>query len=575
MVWSLRALGWSEMPRLIGGVREGVYSGCRMSGVGLPCDSASRGSSGRRTLVAALALLCLGVGPAICPPTASARPLVAAPAPLVAEASQPCVFYSCAANPQPHINWENSLGPLPTNYCTLYVCKPMDLVPDHGFDDNLLPFNPDWAYFVENGRAPDANQLCGQFEGALSCTSQPVEYDAPGVDTVAYFVCPAGRGSYFSSFHGHVNWEPATYEGTLSWESHSAWYEDDDYSIDLKTPNRAGATAARLEGIHLEFDSDETIDHFDSSPWWHQFHKKVDHSDAAAAGAINGHLAVVTGLVGLDTAHSVSTESHPVYAMAIQTDRQSALAGGTDRWAIFARNWGNEGYCSQHNHTLPPGPLTVRIPWLKGATGVRAVLPGSSATQVALTGYELHTNINHEESVALRVIPGQGVLFTFDLSTPASREPLYWGTIDLKWTFSPPAAVAQSASGPAPESPLASGRSAAASNEGEKSDVESKAGRLFRRLPRTTRLRALALFRRRLVALAVRPVRSVQMAMGGPLVAPLRTIEAFVSPPLSPAFVAQGKAQRAALCVAYKNRVPGYRTMCRSTKRKAARPKAR
>jgi hypothetical protein len=563
------------VPRLIARVREGVFLACGMSGVGLPRDSSRRGSSDWRTFLAASAVVCLGVGSAVGPPAASARQLVAAPAPLVGEASKPCVLYSCAANPQLHINWENSLGSLPTNYCTLYACKPMDLVPDHGFDDNLLPLNPDWAYFVENGRAPDANQLCGQFEGALSCTSQPVEYDAPGVDTVAYFVCPAGRGSYFSSFHGHVNWEPATYEGTLSWESHSSWYEDDDYSIDLKTPNGAGATAARLEGIHLEFDSDETIDHFDSSPWWRQFHEKVDDSDADAAGAINGHLAVVTGLIGLDTAHSVSTESHPVYAMAIQTDRKSALAGGTDKWAIFARNWGNEGYCSQHNHTLPPGPLTVRIPWLKGATGLHYTLPGSSATQVGLTGYELHSNINHEESVALRVIPGQGVLLTFDLSTPASREPLYWGTVDLKWTFGRPVAIAQSASGPAPESPATSGRSSAASEEGEKSDVESIAGRLFRRLPRATRLQALALFHHRLVALAVRPAQPVRIAMGGPLVAPLRTIEAFVTPPLDPAFIAQGKAQRAALCWAYKNRVPGHPAICRSAKPKAAPPKTR
>jgi hypothetical protein len=527
----------------------------------------------RWPLLAILTIGCLGAGSAIGPPLASARPLVAAPAPLIGEASQPCVLYTCAASPQRNVNWQNVLGPLPTNYCATYACKPMDLVPDHGFDDNLFPLNPDWGYFVENGRPPDANQLCGQFEGSLSCTSQPVEYDAPGVDSVAYFACPAGRGSYFSSFHGHVNWEPATYEGTLGWESHSSWYEDDDYSIDLNTPNAAGATAARTTGIHMEFDSDETIDHFDSSPWWHQFHEKVDNSDAQAGADINGDLAVVTGLVGLDTAHSVSTESHPVYAMAIQTDRKSALTGGTDKWAIFARNWGNEGYCSQHNHTLPAGPLTVRIPWLKGATGLHAVLPGSSATGVGLTGYELHSNINHQESVALRVIQGKGVLLTFDLSTPPSQEPLYWGTVDLKWTFGPPLAIAQSRSSSAPAAPGVSARSANASDEGEKSDVEAIGGRLFKRLPKATRAHAHTRFRRRLIALATRPVQAVPITIGGPLIAPLRTVEAYIAPPLRPSFIAEGKAQRAVLCGAYKNRVPGFPTMCRPANPKAARPK--
>jgi hypothetical protein len=78
---------------------------------------------------------------------------------------------------------------------------------------------------------------------------------------------------------------------------------------------------------------------------------------------INGDFAVVTGLIGLDTAHTPAAESHPVYAMAIQNNRQQALAGGTDTWAIFARKFGNEGYCSQRDHPLPAGPITIRIPW--------------------------------------------------------------------------------------------------------------------------------------------------------------------------------------------------------------------
>ncbi len=543
----------------------------------------------------------MGVGSAACPPLASARPLVALPPAFIEEANQPCVLYSCAANPQPHINWENKFAPSPTtpsppNYCAQFgPCKPMDLVADHGLDDNKFPLNPDWGYFVEHKYPPDALNACGHFYGALSCTSQPVEYDGPGFASAADVLCPFGRDSSlreFLSFHGHVNWEPATYEGTLSWESHAAPIEDDEYSIDLKTPNRAGATAdngvtaAAFEGIHMEFDSAETINNFEDSPWWEELKKKVDESPdenrGPAAEAINGHLAVATGLIGLDTAHTPKAESHPVYAMAIQTDRKSAMAGDVDKWAVFARNWGNEGYCSSSDHIQPGGWLTVRIPWLRFAARGRAV----SATRVNVLGSSdvKYENIDHP-GVAAHEIPGEGVTVSFDLPKVGLKRrlglglgPYYYGTVDLKWTFGPPVAIARSSSGPAPDIPATRKRSSAAKEE--ESDVQVKAGRLFRRLPRATRLRAEAFVRHRFIALTFRRPRlghrqpRIRIAMGGPLIAPLRTINEFVSPPLDPAVIALGKAQRTALCIAYKNRVPGYRAMCRSTKRRAARPRA-
>ena len=554
---------------------------------------------GRRVFRAAAVLVCFGM--AAWPTATGARPLVDAPAHLLDEASQPCVLYSCTGNPRPHINWVNSLGSLPTGYCAEYgPCKPMDLVPDHGFDDNLFPFDPDWAYFSEHRQAPNANQLCGEFEGPLACTSYPVGYDAPGVDTAAYFACPFGRPPYFGSFHGHVNWEPATYEGTLEWEEHSPPGTDDDYSISLNTRGRAGATAARLAGVGLEFDSDETIDHFNNVTWWRQFHENVDKEDhanalvallrseplvpkniveaavraakvakAAVEADINGHLAVVTGLIGLDTAHSVAAESHPVYEMAIETNRKSALAGGVDRWALFARNWGNEGFCSQYNHTLPPGPLTVRIPWLNNASGVLVGALARPARSVAvLKSTELQTNVSPEGKNAVHVLPGEGVLVTLDLSTPPSHEPLYWGTIDLKWTFGPPSATVGRATGTLPKGNAPLARNADADEEGEKSDVEPAVGRLWSKLPRAVRLRALAGLPDRRLARVIRPSRPARMTIAGPLIAPLRTIEAFVPPPRDHENITLGQAERDALCKAFKNHVPRYRAMCRPTTRR-------
>jgi hypothetical protein len=541
------------------------------------------------------------------------RPLISAPAPLVSEASEPCVLYTCAAHPQLHINWENTLGTLPDSYCRQYKCSPMDLIPDHGFDDNLFPFDPDWAYTNEcratpsscpAGSIPDANKLCNEFHapgestfkgnpippgeasasgylGSPPCTRQSLTLDGPGsvgglgffgglIPSSAVFACPEGREPA-ASFHGHVNWEPATYEGTLEWEAHSKPGTDDDYSLNLLTDGGAGATQSDPTGLHIEFDSDETIDHFDSNQWWKEFHSLVDIQDATGHDdpglAINGHRAVVTGLAGLDTAHDPALELHPVYALAIQTDRRAAVAGGTDKWAVFARSWGNEGYCSHKTHPLPPGPLTIRIPWQNGATGLLAGVEANPALGVQITKYDLNTDISPYGKLSARVVPGQGVLLTFDLSAPVSQEPRYSGTVDLKWTFGPPPILgAPGTPEPLRNSPAVSvPRSTAPSDDGESSDVEALVARLWRRLPRAIRLKALAEIPNPFFRRATRPVRTL---LAEPPTSPLRPFAAFVAPSSNALIIAQGTAERRALCAAYRNRVPGYPTMCRSVHRK-------
>ena len=379
-------------------------------------ESSPRWSWVRRARLSRWALIALlwimvSTGQASAASTGS-RPLVDAPPQLLGQAASPCVLYSCAGNPRPHLNWINTVGQLPVDYCSVFNCMPLDLIPDHGFDDNLFPFDPDWAFFAETGHAPDANMLCHQFEGnapylgSPPCSSQHVTTDGPGTGTLASRACPLGRAAInppslfpVPSFHGHVNWEPATYEGLLTWGEHSAQGTDDDYSLELQTPNGSGATTGNGGGqVRLEFDSDETIDNFDGNPWWNQFHQAVRATDFAqtfqlpgnfAGQLINGHLAVVTGLVGLDTAHTPATESHPVFIMAIQTNRKAALTGGVDRWAFFVRNWGNEGFCASHQHVIPVGPLTLRIPWLTRTLGLGAEARTESASQVTVTGQNI------------------------------------------------------------------------------------------------------------------------------------------------------------------------------------------
>src|SRR6266849_9857038 len=231
----------------------------------------------------------------------------------------------------------------------------MDLV-SVAVDDNGLLKSPKWAFQVTHpGELPDPRQLCpgDLHHPGPECTSQQTSIDSARI-------CPN---------EGHVNWFPCTYEGPIFWiavsdVSHDNFGADDDYQWNLQPPDQAGLTANNDRFIELEFDSTETINHF-ATPWWDSFHDTADESDEKAKEVVDGKFAIVTGLIGLDCAHSCSTESHPVYAMAIHVEDDPA----DDVWAMFVRNWGNEGFCSDKDHqfAFTDNTYTFRLPWRPGA----------------------------------------------------------------------------------------------------------------------------------------------------------------------------------------------------------------
>jgi hypothetical protein len=129
--------------------------------------------------------------------------------------------------------------------------------------------------------------------------------------------------------------------------------------------NVAGNDAAAEESIGIEFDSDETIDHYRQSHIWNIFHQDVDAGDIAAAATIDRHDAVVIGLMGIGEMHDVYAETHPVHAIAIREGlANSALPinPADDRWFFFARNWGDEGECSHLQHYLLTNQITLQFP---------------------------------------------------------------------------------------------------------------------------------------------------------------------------------------------------------------------
>lgn len=215
-------------------------------------------------------------------------------------------------------------------------------------------------------------------------------------------------------FPGHINLAGATFEGTITWDSHSG--NDDDYNINLYPNGQAGLTAANPDHIEMEFDSDETIDHFHTS-WWNDFHKAVDNGSSAAHAMIDAKRCIAFGIFGLDCAHNCASELHPVMALAIETDGHS----NSNKWAIFVRNWGNEGYCSSGSEVLDP---SIKLFTFK--------IKHPGAKNVTVTNSEFLCRGKGGSGPYVQLVPNEGALVTFELPSADKRERIN-GVLELKW----------------------------------------------------------------------------------------------------------------------------------------------
>jgi hypothetical protein len=280
-------------------------------------------------------------------------------------------------------------------------------------DPNLLPRNPTWAYADQNkNQPPDPIALCNGDVLSPTCTSQ-----SPTVDEYEDGTPWLCQSDY--PINGHANWIPAVYEGNIVFEGYDAPPGDADYNWDLTpiVPN-AGLTSYNDGGaLHLEFDSDETIDNFYES-WWKQFHTAVDSDVDKAKQMVENRRAVVSGLVGLDMVHSPWTEVHPVYAFAVET----STAPSDTSWAIFVRNFGDEGQCSTSEHylDLPAASYTIRLPWPKNSLNLRIV------------SMDLKTSAAHPVNVFQPVVSG------FPIPVPFPPPWENSGSVEISFQFPEP-----------------------------------------------------------------------------------------------------------------------------------------
>jgi hypothetical protein len=406
---------------------------------------------------------------------------------------------------------------------------PFDLV-FTATDPNAFPLNPQWAWQRDHsGAVPDADTQCFTLPGNFSnsqCTTQSPSIDEP--EGWNGFWCARGAQH---SIHGHVNWMPATWQGPITWDSHSSPGADDDYNVNLVPPAGAGLTASSEGRVHSEFDSDETIDHF-RTPWWNSFHAAVDKGDASARAMIDGKPAIMIGLAGLDCEHGCAIEMHPVYAMAIHLNDNPS----DDTWAIFVRNSGNEGYCSQDQHYLDTNQMAFFIP-----------RPSAKTVQVK-TASTFLTNSNEASGPSVSLVSGSGAIVEFGLPDPEKGARIN-GELHLQWT------VAPGASAPVTGTLLHSSPAVFRSNAAV--ETEQRLEDLVRQLPPDKRQSMRARLARSQIFDEVAPAKRAPTAprLTLPRPASVRAVR--------DAAGARRNVERAhAICTAYDGKVPGLPTAC-------------
>jgi hypothetical protein len=299
----------------------------------------------------------------------------------------------------------------------------MDVILSSGLtDDNGFGRNPVWRQAFPNicTFCP-----CGQndtpqtWNAAPNCTSQSIHQNGRGLCT--HSSIGGGTGIPY-----HINWFPVTYEGTVAWEGHSSSvWDDDDYYLNVRREDQALETASK-DGVHIEFNSEETVDNWDdTNTWWDDFHHKgVDADDTTAHLMIDGKYVIIIGMLGADLTHTNTSELHPVYAMFVRTPMPEPTQ---EKWSFFVRNWGDEGFCGPNQEPLHQNTIQVRLPQRPGATKF-------SLTQNVFTYWNDDDNGCSKQGWSFQRVP-DGVLLTFGLQQSADQCG-FTGDLTIDWGVS-------------------------------------------------------------------------------------------------------------------------------------------
>ena len=322
-------------------------------------------------------------------------------------------------------------------------------------DPNGLPYNPQWSWQLNPrnvGITPHWPQTstCHNFSyqpnfwgiplgpkvpDLADCTDQADQSTVDLPQGTNKGLCNVGgilTGS--DSFAGHVNWFPVTIEGTAESIALTALlpypFGDDDYTFPFLSDDQTdGLDANSVDYVHVEFDSDETVDNFKSKDWT-RLRNAVEEVDTDTTRQIfKGHT-ILTGMFGLDGEHDLKSELHPLFAIATKPDWESGDPSD-ERWLIFVRNQGDEGYCSNQVWNAGFEDYTFRLPWLPGMTSVDV---DRTKTQFKFGGTASGPVVSQlPPPVAPPGVPG--VFVTFHLGPAVPRKTGFGGSPDATFPF--------------------------------------------------------------------------------------------------------------------------------------------
>lgn len=291
-------------------------------------------------------------------------------------------------------------------------------------DPNGLPLNPDWT--PKSGERPPIIPSCMHPSASASSTCDSVA-GADRATGLKLLTCRVAG----SPFPGHVNWSPATVTGVVSWGNLA---DDDDDNLFFEPAGGAGLTSANHTidddaahpYIELEFSSLETLERLSTSSWtalqaaiYRWATEPIDSSEIDAVLNVKhpGYpsRAVVTGLFGLDCEHGCPSEVHPVYGLAVETNDSP----DDNTWILFARNWGNEGFCSRMIHFADTTHLAMALPPL-------------SAGEPTLVSTEWAASDANTPAPTLTLQNDRSIAVNFTLPAPADAG-LVELVLHLKW----------------------------------------------------------------------------------------------------------------------------------------------
>lgn len=316
---------------------------------------------------------------------------------------------------------------------------PFDMIVDQvDRDNNNLPLNPRWRGIPDgSGAITDPVTSDGPCATAVDEEGTPDgDQDWPGdmrplingdcTHTAWHWSSSSG----WEGCDGHIVIDESVgFTGHLFWsdldDSALEFDDDDDYNLDLVICDVKSATECRQDqgagvnargartvgggrALHLEFDSDETVDEWDDTWWGDEFHNAVDDSNATASELVDDKLTIAYGKWGMDCFHYCKAELHPVLGMAVRTVSFPSLSfpdllrgeivfGTIDIWQVFYRSEGNMGACGfdPNEVFLQEDLKTAALRWLEVPMTFRFPAPkGQFGRWWAISGKRKHFDDN-------------------------------------------------------------------------------------------------------------------------------------------------------------------------------------